>query len=285
MTDTGILLTGGGGKTASRIARQLDARGARARRTSRSAADGDGGPAVRFDWGDPGTHAPALDGARAIYLVAPSNVADPLEAMTPFLRRALDAGVRRYVLLSASSLPEGGPMMGRVHAFLRAEAPEWVVLRPTWFMQNFSEQQHLPTIRDEGAIYSATGDGRVPFIHADDIAAVGAAALMGEVASGRDLVLTGPRALSYDEAAAIIGANAGRPVRHERLTETGLARRLVGQGMKAAYAGPLAAMDTAIAGGSEDRVSGAVEEVTGRAPISFETFAADNRAVWEVPGR
>lgn len=55
--------------------------------------------------------------------------------------------------------------------------------------------------------------------------------------------------------------------------------------MDAAYAATLAAMDTAIAGGSEDQVSGAVEEVTGRAPISFEAFAAANRAVWQAPRR
>lgn len=204
MTDTGILLTGGDGQTASRIARRLDARGVQARRTSRSAPAGANGPVVRLDWDDPSSYAAALEGVSAVYLVAPANVADSLDAMTPFLHRALDAGVRRFVLLSASALPEGGPMMGRVHAFLREDAPEWVVLRPTWFMQNFSEAQHLPTIRDEDAIYSATGDGCVPFVHAGDIAAVGAAALMGEVASGRDLILTGPRALSYDEAAAII---------------------------------------------------------------------------------
>lgn len=241
-----------------------------------------GEPTARFDWGDPATYDAALNGIGAIYLVAPSNAADPLDAMTPLLRRALQAGVRRYVLLSASALPEGGPMMGRVHAFLREEAPEWVVLRPSWFMQNFSEQQHLPTVRDEGAVYTATGDGRVPFIDADDIAAVGAAALLGETPLNRDLILTGPRALSYDEVASIIAAAAGRPVRHERLSEEGLTRRLVEHGMDPTYAAALAGMDAAIAGGSEDRVSDAVEAVTGRPPGSFEAFAADNRGAWRA---
>lgn len=202
--------------------------------------------------------------------------------MTPFLHAALNAGVRRYVLLSASSLPEGGPMMGQVHAFLHSEVPEWVVLRPAWFMQNFSEQQHLPTIRDEGAIYTAAGDGRVPFIHADDIAAVGVAALLGKVPGNGDRILTGPRALSYDETASIIAAAAGRPVRHQRLSEDELARRLAGHGLPPAYAAALAAMDAAIAGGSENRVTGAVKAVTAREPISFEAFAAANRDRWKA---
>lgn len=284
MAGFGILLTGGTGKTGSRIAAGLAAQGVQARVASRDVKAARP-QAVHFEWENHATHGPALDGVGAVYLVAPAGVADPLEAMTPFLHAALNAGVRRYVLLSASSLPEGGPMMGQVHAFLHSNAPEWVVLRPAWFMQNFSEQQHLPTIRDEGAIYTAAGDGQVPFIHADDIAAVGVAALLGKVPGDGDRILTGPRALSYDEAASIIAAAAGRPVHHQRLSEDELARRLAGHGLPPAYAAALAAMDTAIAGCSEDRVTDAVKAVTGREPISFEAFAAANHDRWKAGAR
>ncbi len=281
MAEPGILLTGGTGKTGRRIAAGLAAQGVKPRITSRDMKTA-GPQAVRFEWTDSATHGPALDGVGAAYLVAPAGVAEPLDAMMPFLRAALDAGVRRYVLLSASPLPEGGPMMGQVHAFLRHAAPEWVVLRPAWFMQNFSEQQHLPTIRDEGTIYTAASAGRVPFIHADDIAAVGVAALLGKVAGNGDYVLTGPRALSYGEAASIIAATAGRPVRHQSLSEGALARRLAGHGLPPPYAAALAAMDAAVAQGSEDRVTGAVQAITGRTPISFEAFAAGDLDCWKA---
>jgi len=272
-----ILVTGGTGKTGRRVVAELAARGLEARAAVRRPPPS----GVQFDWSDPDTFDPALHDIGAIYLVAPTGNGDPLAAMEPFLQRALAAGVRRYVLLSASSLPEGGPLMGQVHAFLRGAAPEWTVLRPTWFMQNFSEQQHFPTIRDEGAIYTATGDGRVAFVHADDIAAVATAALLGQAAGNRDYVLTGPRALSYDEVAALIAAVAGRPVAHRRLTEKQMADWLSeSAGVPPPFAAALAAMDTAIAGGAEDRVSPDVQMVTGRPPISFEAFAAENSTIW-----
>ncbi|HEV2604757.1 MAG TPA: ergot alkaloid biosynthesis protein, partial [Microvirga sp.] len=72
-----------------------------------------------------------------------------------------------------SQFVPGDPMMGEVHAWLATNAPEWAVLRPSWFMQNFSEGPHGRTIREESAIYSATDTGRVGFISADDIAEVG----------------------------------------------------------------------------------------------------------------
>lgn len=273
-----ILVTGGTGKTGRRVVAQLGNAGLVARVAARRPPSG----GVRFDWADPETFGPALHGIGAAYLVAPPGEGDPLAAMEPFLRRALAAGVQRYVLLSASFLPEGGPLMGQVHAFLRAEAPEWTVLRPSWFMQNFSEQQHLPSIRDEGMIRTATGDGRIGFVHAADIAAVAVAALQGRAPGNRDYVLTGPQALSYDEVAALIAAEAGRPVVHRRLTEQELTGWLSETaGVPRDFAAALAAMDTAIAGGAEDRVSPDIQAVTGRFPTSFRAFAAENRAVWQ----
>jgi ergot alkaloid biosynthesis protein len=281
MSNPSILLTGGTGKTGRRIAAQLADKGIGARIASPTGEGAAGHQGVRFDWLDESTHADALAGISAIYLLAPAGVAEPLPAMQPFLDQALSANVRRFVLLSASSLEEDGPMMGKVHAYLRRNAPEWAVLRPTWFMQNFSEQQHLPTIRDEGRIYSATGDGRVPFIDAADIAAVAVEALTTGTSYNRDLVITGPQALSYDEAAAIIGQAIGRRIEHVRLSEAELARRHQALGLDEAYARTLATMDTAIARGAEDRVTDEVQAVTGRPPKDLASFALQERHAWK----
>lgn len=281
--DRHVLITGGTGKTGSRLAALLREKGVTPRiasRAPRPAGSTDGAEAVRFDWQDPGSFGGALAGVAAVYLVAPANDWQPLAAMQPFIEQALGAGVGRFVLLSASSLPEGGPMMGAVHALLKQRAPRWTALRPTWFMQNFSEQQHRPTIQKEGAIYSATDDGRVPFIDAGDIAAVAAEALLRPDFASGDLVLTGPAPLSYDEVARLLSAACGRRIEHRRLSEEQLAARFQATGLPPAYAAALAALDRSIAAGAEDRVTDTVERVTGRAPTDFATFAAAVREVW-----
>jgi ergot alkaloid biosynthesis protein len=267
-----VLVTGGTGKTGGRVARRLAEAGYPVRIGSRSAE-------VPFDWLDPTTHDGALAGVDRVYLVSPP-VDDPYPVMAAFVRRAMERGVRRFVLLSASSLPEGGPMMGAVHRFLRETAPEWAVLRPTWFMQNFSEGPHAATIREEGRIYSATGEGRVPFVDAADIAEVAYRALTDERAHNTDHVITGSRALTYAEAADAIGEAVGRPVVHGNLSESELAEHWVRNGLPQEYAGILAAMDTAIAGGSENRVTDTVLRVTGRAPKDFTEFARESAGSW-----
>ncbi len=277
MTDS-VLVTGGTGKTGRRVAELLRGRGVPARVATRSP---DAAGQVRFDWADAGSFPDALAGVRAVYMVAPTGAADPLEAMRPFIDQAIDAGVARLVLLSASMLEEGGPLMGAVHAYLKAEAPGWTALRPSWFMQNFSEQQHLETIRAEGRIYSATQDGRVPFIDAGDIAAVAVEALLGDDFGNGDLILTGPETLSYDEVAGMISASAGRPVAHHRLSLEELTSRFEAIGIPNGFAQALSGMDGAIAHGAEGRLTDTVEAVTGRKPKTFAEFVQENGPRWK----
>ncbi len=274
-----ILVTGGTGTTGRRISAGLIARGLLHRRATRSPK---GQHDVRFDWADDATWSDALDGTDSVYLVAPSGVPEPLPVMVPFLLRAIDDGVKRFVLLSASSLEPGGPMMGMVHAWLSEHAPEWVVLRPTWFMQNFSEQQHLASIRDESMIFTATEDGRIGFIDAEDIAAVAIEALnRTEITSG-ELILTGPEALSYDDVARALTAILDRTIQHCRLTVSALAAWHVSHGLPQDYAETLSAMDASIAAGSEDRIKDTVERITGRPARTLAEFIADNVAAWRL---
>lgn len=271
-----ILITGGTGKTGSRLAVKLRKRGVAVRIASRTPETG----MTQFDWMNTATFAPAVQGMQSIYLVPPSTN-DPLTAMRPFLDFALQSGVQHLVFLSSSSLEEGGPMLGQVHRYIKEHAPTWVVLRPTWFMQNFSELQHRATIVQEGLIFSATGNGQVPFIDADDIASVASKALTEEAFPNGDPILTGAELLTYEQVAAIISSVVSYPVQHRRLTEEELARRLASAGMPPPYAQFLASLDKQIAGGSEARLTREVLRIAGQQPRSFEQFAIEAQPAWK----
>ncbi|MFF1712319.1 NAD(P)H-binding protein [Streptomyces sp. NPDC058268] len=275
-----FLITGGTGTTGRRVAAALDSQGLSVRTGSRTPAPGTG--QVRFDWADPATHGPALTGADGVYLVPPIGDAAPARLMVPFLERALEAGVRRFVLLSSSAIAEGDPGAGEVHRALRQLAPEWAVLRPSWFMQNFVTpgHPHVESIRTADEIVTATGRGRVAFVDADDIAAVAVRALTDERPHNAAHLITGPQALGYSDVAAAVSKVSGRDIRHRSVPVAEFRERLLATGMPEAFAEVLAAMDEAIAHGSEDRVGPAVERITGRAARSFTDFAAENAAAW-----
>ncbi|GGO48622.1 NmrA family NAD(P)-binding protein [Streptomyces lasiicapitis] len=267
------LAIGATGTTGGRVAAGLIAGGHRVKAASRRASPVAGAEGVRFDWNEPASWAGALDGVDRVYLVPPIGSSDPASAMLPFLRQARAAGVRRAVLLSSSAIPAGGPAVGQVHQELPGLFEEWAVLRPSWFMQNFTgSTPHARSIVEEGAILTASGDGRVGFVDADDIAAVAVRALTDPQAPNTDLILTGPQALSYGDVAAIITEVSGRPVVHRQLTFEQLRDRWAAE-IPLQFATMLADLDRAIAEGAEDRTSDTVQRVTGRPPGTFRAFA------------
>ncbi|MFB6811540.1 NmrA family NAD(P)-binding protein [Streptomyces sp. NPDC056387] len=268
-----VLVIGATGTTGSRTVAQLAAAGHAVRAAGRGGTPVPGAVPVRFDWYDPGTHAAALQGVDRVYVIPPVGDPDPAAVVLPFLRRARAAGVRRAVLLSASSIASGGPAVGLVHQALPGIFDEWAVLRPSWFMQNFTgSHEHARSIRTDGTILTATGRGRVAFVDADDIAAVAVRALTDVHAPCTDLVLTGPETLSHDDVAAIVAEVTGRPVVHRSLSHEELRDRLAAL-MPEEFAAMLAGMDRAIEGGAEDRVTDSVERLTGRPPRGFRAFA------------
>lgn len=264
-----VLVIGATGTTGSRVVDFLRKRDVPTRSATRAPrATGQ----VRFDWADRDRHAPALRGTSAVYLVAPIGEIDPGPLVEPFLAEALRQGVRRVVLLSSSAMEEGDPPLGELHGLVRATMPEWAVLRPSWFMQNFTGDHPAGAGVRIGEIVSATADARVAFVDAGDVAAVAGHALTDEASHNTAHVLTGPEAVSYAEAAEIIGKWTGTPVHHRALGTDDFTRHLTASGLPIEFAAFLAALDEDIRGGSEDRVTDTVERVTGRPPRGFREF-------------
>jgi len=74
-------------------------------------------------------------------------------------------------------------------------------------MQNLLSQAEY--IINDGVVYSASGDGKIPYIDARDIAPVAVVTLTQPGHFGKKYVLTGGEAISYRQATEIIGATIG----------------------------------------------------------------------------
>lgn len=272
-----VLVTGGTGTTGRMVVQGLKKRGVATKVGTRRPSNGD---EVLFDWQKPESARAAFAGMDAIYVVAPTNTSDHGAVVLPVLDIARSCGVRRFVLLSASSLEAGGSMMGQIHSYLKDNASEWTVLRPTWFLQNFSQKHHLSTIREENAIYSATGSGRVGFIDASDIARAAVTTLLADHSWNRDFILTGPETLSYSDVASKLTDVLGRTIRHVNLDIGQLVDRYCNGGLDRTYAETLASMDEWIENGHEDRVTEGVHALTKQNPNSADVFMRENRDCW-----
>jgi uncharacterized protein YbjT (DUF2867 family) len=203
------LVLAGTGKTGSRVAAKLTKLGLSVRTAARNGAD------VRFDWDDPTTHGPALASADRVYLVAPVMRMDFADQVSSFLDLAEAAGVRHVTYLSAFGIDQAPPQVAlrAVELDLMGRgAVTHSILRPAWFMQNFSETFLKPV---DGVITVPTGDGAEAFVDAEDVAAVAAATLARPDAhAGAQYAPTGPEALTVSDAADVIADVIGQPARH-----------------------------------------------------------------------
>jgi uncharacterized protein YbjT (DUF2867 family) len=272
---TNILILGGTGKIGRRIARRLQAAGRPVRTAARTGGD------MPVDLADPAAWPPALDGVTAVYLLEPDLRAgiDHQARIPRFVAEAVAAGVRRLVLLSAHGVGEaddGHPLKAAEQA-VRGSGVGWTILRPTWFSQNFSEAFWLPGIVD-GTLSLPTGDGRTPFVDAEDIAEVAASALTEDRHGGQVYGLTGPRAISFGEAADLIGKATGRTIRHVDVDPEVFVERQVADGVPPDVARLLTGLLVTIRDGWGTALSDGVERALGRPPRSFEDFVAEAAA-------
>ena len=274
MSEMAILIIGGGGKTGARVNTLLNARGTATRPVSRSTA-------IPFDWTKPETWPAALDGVSKAYVTYQPDLAveGAAEAIAELSHLAREKGLERVVLLSG----RGEPGAQRAEAVLRGSGVAWTNVRASWFNQNFSEGYLIDGVL-AGEIALPAGAVAEPFIDTDDIADVVVAALTDARHANKLYEVTGPRALTFHEAVAEIGAAIGRPIRYKQISS-----QQFGAGMQPASVTDdvVALLDelfTVVLDGRNSQVMHGVEDALGRPARDFSDYARNTAAtgVWRA---
>ena len=282
-----ILVTAAGGTVGSAVVAELRAAGQPVRAGYHSAdkaraAAISGQDAVALDLTDPGTLPPALAGVETVFLVSATGQ-DQTAHELAVVDAALRAGVRRVVKLSVWRADEQLTPIARLHRpaeeALERSRLAWTFLRPNFYMQNFSRQM-AASIRDRGVFAQPESNAPISFVDARDVARVAAAVLASDDHDGRAYDVTGPQALTYDEAAVTLSQILRTPVRFAGLSDTEARTGMLQRGLSPFYADALIEVSRAYRDGGADRVATTVSDLTGRTPVSFAEFAADHRAVF-----
>jgi uncharacterized protein YbjT (DUF2867 family) len=279
-----ILVTGATGSIGSLVVERLLARGQRPRVFVRDEAKarrrfGDGVDYAIGDLGDTTTLASALRGiARVLLLNAGAELAarDALAADV-----AHSVGVAHIVKVSTADVEYGvgtGPWHARGEAAIRASGIGHTFVRPSGFMDN--ALAWAPAIKNDGIVRSATGHGRIPFVHAHDIADVSVAALIGREHDGSTLTITGPTALSYGEMVAILASALGCTLTFSAISEAEERARWTSRGETQTSVDYHLSIFRAILEGRLADVSDTVRSVLGRPATTFQQWAHENVAAF-----
>jgi uncharacterized protein YbjT (DUF2867 family) len=150
-------------------------------------------------------------------------------------------------------------------------------------MQNFSEDFMLEHVLS-GEIRLPAGDVPTPFLDADDIADVAVAALTEDRHAGQLYELTGPRSLTFAEAAAEITEATGREIRYVPVSLEEHAAEAAEHGVPAEVVELLTYLFSEVVDGRNANTTDGVQRALGREPRDFRDFARDAAAsgVWNV---
>jgi uncharacterized protein YbjT (DUF2867 family) len=270
------LVTGGTGKTGSRIVTRLQQSGHRVRIGSRSAD-------IPFDWADRSTWAPVLTGVDAVYIAFQPDLAVPgaPETIRAFAAEASDKGVRHLVLLSGRGEPEAV----ECEQIVQESGLGWTVMRCSFFAQNFSEGAFIDYVL-AGEVALPNGDVPEPFVHTDDIADVAFTALTEDGHKGELYELTGPRALTFAEAVAEIAQATARDIAFIPVSRTDFVAALTEYQLPGDVVSLLDYLFGTILDGRNSATTDGVRRALGREPKDFRDYAVETTAtgIWDIQG-
>lgn len=273
ITEKTILVLGGTGKTGSRIIQRLRQLNCQVRVGSRSAE-------IPFDWDNQTTWEAALHDIDAVYVSFQPDLAVPRAVGTirSFIQMALEAGVKKLVLLSGRGEPEAQ----QCEQVVMDSGADWTILRASWFCQNFSESYLLEPIL-AGYVALPAGDIGEPFIDVEDIADVAMEALKKEGHTGKIYELTGFRLLTFKDALAEISRATGKPVQYQEVSIDGYTALLNEYGITEEYISLLTYLYTEVLDGRNANVTDDIQRVLGRKPTDFSEYVKRTAAtgIWE----
>jgi uncharacterized protein YbjT (DUF2867 family) len=269
------LIIGGTGKTGRRVVNRLEAGGHAVRVGSRSATPS-------FDWDNEASWDACLKGVSAAYITYTPDLAMPgaTDAIQAFAHKAKKAGVKRLVILSGRGEPEAQAC----EKIVQESGLEWTVVRASWFNQNFSEAAFLNMVL-AGTITLPAGHQLEPFVDADDIAEVAAAALTQDHHNGQVYEVTGPRLMTLKEVAADLSAAIGREITYIDVPHEAFIAEIANSDAPKDVVWMLDYLFSTVLDGRNAHLTDGVQRALGRPPKDFRDFARDaaKTGIWTAP--
>jgi uncharacterized protein YbjT (DUF2867 family) len=210
-----------------------------------------------------------------LFMVSAAESADRPAEHRSFVEGAARAGVEHVVYTSfLNASPEATFTLARDHhateQMVREAGLGFTFLRDSFYLD------FLPSlVGDGGVVRGPAGSGALAGVARHDVAASAVAVLEDPAAhAGATYDLTGREALTFTEVAEVLARHLGREVRfHDETVEEAYASRR-------RYGAPDWQLDawvstyTAIAAGELATVSGDVERLTGRPPLTLDELLA-----------
>ena len=167
----------------------------------------------------------------------------------------------------------------KIEEILKASGLPWTILKPTFYMQN--TMMAAQTISSDGVIYWDMKDGKLGMIDVRDIADAAFAVITGKGHEGKEYILTGPEAISFNDVAKIFSNVLDTEIKYVSVPGEAALQSMVGMGLPEWIAKGYVELSEGFSENFANSTTRNVEILTGHPSRSFEQFASDFARVFD----
>jgi NAD(P)H dehydrogenase (quinone) len=217
----------------------------------------------------------AFAGVERVLLISTDAVGARVEGHRAAIAAAAKAGVRHIAYTSVSEpTPDNPAGVVADHAAteeaLRESGLAWTMLR-----NNLYADMQVDTVAQaaaSGQLVTNVGDGGAAYVTRADCAAVAVGVLTTEGHEGKAYDVTGPRAYTATDLAALAAQQSGNPVEVVQVDDEAYTAGLVSEGLPDFIAPLLTSFGTATRLGKLATVTDVVETIGGRKPTPLSAL-------------
>ena len=231
---------------------------------------------VAFDFLNSASHDAALAGCDSLFLLRPPQLNGDFGDL---IERARRHGVAHIVFLSVQGAERNRFIPHhKIERRLMSSGVPYTLLRPAYFMQNFTSTLHDELVRRQ-RIFLPAGNARFTLVDVADISRVAALVLTqtGTIHHGQAYTLTSDEPLSFQQMADQLTTGLGTPITFESPSPWRFYRTLRRDGREPALILVMLLLHILPRITGTPPVTRTVAELTGQAPAEFAQFVAAHR--------
>lgn len=237
----------------------------------------------RVDFDDKASLETAFSGIDRLLIVSTDELGAPgkrLAQHSAAVEAAKTAGVGR-VFYTSMPQPEDsevtfrGDHLGTEQA-IKASGLAYTIFRNGWYMENLF--MSLPQALASGQWYTSAGEGRIAHIAREDIARAIAAGLAKPADGNAIYTLTGEKAYTTEEIAAVVREVTGKPLAVVNLTDAQLSEGMAAAGVPAPFIPTIVSFDANTREGKIAMATADAETLSGVKRMSLKAFLEANKA-------
>lgn len=232
---------------------------------------------VPFDFLDPATYSEAFLDVNKVFFIRPPQLSKPKEDMFPFLAYAKQQAIEQIVFVSLIGV-EKNPVTPhhKIEKKIKELELPYTFIRPSFFMQNLNTT-HQEDIKIDHDLFIPAGHARTSFIDTRDIGEAAAVCLTDPAYLNKELEITGPQALTYDEIAKEMTTILGVNISYSKPSLLYFRRRMIKRGLPKEYVNVMVMLYLITQLGNAKKVTNCLEQVLNRPPRTIQEYIYDYR--------